>query len=691
MTLTLPSVLKLTLVACLLGTTALPMTVLPVAALAKPAQKANVKVVSAADAEANTFLSTSVASLMTADAVKARCDAALALATKEKAALESRSGPATLKADFAAFDTLNLVLGDAGNDLYLVSETNTDKSVRDAAEACLPKLSDLGTLISLSRPIYDRLSAIPQTGLDAETAFTLKKQLINYKLAGVDKDAATRARVTELQTAITTTGLKFDGNIRDDTGNIALKPEDLTGLPQDYLDAHKAGADGFVHITFAYPDIFPVLDFADKRETRKTVTTAFFNRGYPTNDAVMKELLKERYDLAQTLGYPNYAALITADKMIGSPERAAQFLDDMNAAAKPGADADTAELLAFAKTIDPSIDQLQRYDASYFQNKLRKAKYDVDAADVRQYFTLDKTRAGIFALMHDIFGADIKPWTTPVWDKSVTAWEIYDGSKLVGRFYLDLSPREGKFNHAAQFPIRTGVEGRQIPIGALVTNFPATGPMDHEDVTTFLHEFGHLIHDMYSGHTQYALQSMGALQGDFIEAPSQLLEEWTWDYDTLKGFAANPKGEPIPQTLVKRMNDGRRFGEASMWKGQLAYSAVSLNFYNRAPDFDLSTQFNDQMARYSMYPAIPGTHQYDSFGHLNGYSAIYYTYVWSKAIALDLFTRFKTDGMRNPATAVRYRKLVLEPGGSQDANVLIQNFLGRPLSLEAFKEELQKK
>ena len=184
---------------------------------------------------------------------------------------------------------------------------------------------------------------------------------------------------------------------------------------------------------------------------------------------------------------------------------------------------------------------------------------------------------------------------------------------------------------------------------------------------------------------------MGNLQWDFIEAPSQLLEEWTWDYDTLKTFASNDKGQPIPQDLVAKMNAGRRFGEPGLWKRQLGLAAVSLNYYNRKPDFDLDSMYDQQTARYSQFPPLEGVHDYASFGHLDGYSAIYYTYVWSKAIALDLFTEFDKAGIRNPEVAARYRKLVLEPGGSQDANVLIQNFLGRPLSLEAFKTELQKK
>ncbi len=471
-----------------------------------------------------------------------------------------------------------------------------------------------------------------------------------------------------------------------------MKPEELKGLPQDYIDAHKPGADGLVHITYDYPDSIPVFQFADIRETRRKVMTAYLNRGYPANGAVLKTLLQQRYDLAKLLGYPNYAALVMADKMVDTPEKAAAFLDDVNAAAKPGTDADYAEVAAFAKTIDPSIDKLQSYDVSYLENKLRKQKYDVDQAQVRQYFTRDKAQAGIFQLVHDLFGADIRPWKTDVWSKDVTAWELYDNNKLVGRFYLDLSPRAGKYNHEAQFPLRTGVEGRQIPMGALICNFPASGPMSQTDVTTFLHEFGHLIHDMYSGHTQYATQSMGYIPQDFIEAPSQLLEEWTFDYDTLKRFASNDKGEPIPEDLVKKMNAARHFGEAGQWKRQIMYAEVSLNLYNRDPStVDPDALWTEETQKYSVYPVLPDTHSWAGFGHLNGYSAVYYTYVWDKAIALDLFTKFKANGLRDTKTAMAYRHDVLDPGASEDANDLVKTFLGRPISVEAFKADLAKK
>jgi len=376
--------------------------------------------------------------------------------------------------------------------------------------------------------------------------------------------------------------------------------------------------------------------------------------------------------------------------MIGSPERAQNFLDEINGAAMQAARADTDRLLARYRQIDPKATELHPWDTGYVGNLVKKEQYDVDASVVRQYFTLAKAQKGIFTLIHDLFGGDIRPWKdAPIWAPGVTAWELWDGKALIGRFYLDLSPREGKYNHAAQFGIQAGIKGQRVPIGALICNFPASGPMEHGDVETFLHEFGHLIHSLYSGRQRFATQSMDQLQWDFIEAPSQLLEEWVWDYDTLKAFASNDKGEPIPAALVARMNAARHFGEAGGWQQQLGFSAVSLGFYSKPAGFDLASNYLDLYNRYSLVKESPETHMYAAFGHLNGYSAIYYTYAWSKGIALDLFTRFKAEGMRNPKTARAYRRAVLDPGGSKPADQLIRDFLGRDTNTQAFRDELQ--
>lgn len=640
------------------------------------------------DREADIFLATTPLNAAAPD-IRKRCRQALALAGRARKALEARRGPATIDADFAAYDTLNLVLDDGRSEMGLVAQTSPVKAVRGAADACLSKLSDAATAVGLSRPIYDRLSAIPAAGLDAATGYTLEKVLTGYRLSGVDRDPAARRKVAVLQKKITETGLLFAKNIREDKGDIALRPEELAGLPEDFLARHKPGRDGLAHLTSDNPDVAPVMEFASLRATRRKVFTASQNRGFPANEAVLKRLLAQRFELAQLLGRRDFAELAMADKMITTPQRAAELIAQVEAAAQPAALADLAAQLEVARAVDPSITQLERYDRMYMLNLLRKQRHSVDAAEVRQYFTYEKTRSGIFQLARDLFGSDIRPWNTPVWHASVSAWELHDGDRLIGRFYLDMHPREGKYNHAAEFPIRTGVAGRQVPVASLICNMPATGPLGHNDVVTFLHEFGHLLHNLYSGHNRFGQQSMSYLQWDFIEAPSQMLEEWAWDYDTLKTFATNEAGASIPADLVRRMNAGRRVGEAVNWKQQLAYSAVSLSFYNRRPDFDPATLYDEMMTRHAPYPPVAGTHPYANFSHLDGYSAIYYTYVWSKAIAVDLFTRFKAAGMRDRTVAMQYRRQVLEPGSASDANALIQNFLGRPLTLASWSEELQ--
>lgn len=638
------------------------------------------------------FLATPMLTPSSVDAVNRRCAISLELGTSLRKALETRTGPASIAQDFQAFDELNNVLMLGSSEMNVVNSTHPDKAIRDAAQTCSSKLAQVSTDVSLSRPIYDRLAAIPTTGLDRPMAYALEKTLTNYRLSGVDKDAATRTRVKALQQQITDAGLAFDRNIAEDKSEITLaSADDLAGMPQDYIDAHKPAADGLIHIGTDYPDAFPLLQFASKEAVRKKMYLTFKNRAWPANDATLHTLIAKRDALAKTLGYSSFAALDTADKMIGTPLRAKTFLDSIADAAIKGSERDDARLLAAQKKLIPGEATLQAWNTSYLTNIVQKQEYGLDAAEVRQYFTYAKTRDGIFQLVHDLFGADIRPWKDArFWAPDVEGYELYDQGKLVGRFFLDMHPRKGKYSHAETAPVRLGLASGQIPFGGLICNFPATGPMEHGDVTTFLHEFGHLLHFLYSGRQQYVAQSMLNLQWDFIEAPSQLLEEWTWNDDTLKRFATNAKGEPIPATLVARMNAARHFGEASFWRRQLGLSNVSLGYHNQAPGFELEPMWRKLYDPYGSVPTPAGVHEYASMGHLNGYGAHYYTYVWSKAIALDLFTRFKAEGMRNPQVALAYRKDVLDPGGSEDANDLIAHFLGRPMSTAAFRQMLQK-
>lgn len=253
-----------------------------------------------------------------------------------------------------------------------------------------------------------------------------------------------------------------------------------------------------------------------------------------------------------------------------------------------------------------------------------------------------------------------------------------------------MHPRDGKYTHGAMFPVRVGIDRRVIPAAALVTNFP-DGLMEHGEVETFLHEFGHLLHWIFAGQAKYATQNFSELEADVTEAPSTLLEEWVWDYDTLKTFATNGKGEIIPEALVRKMNAGRSFGKALGTMGQLSYAAIAFDFYSKPmAGKDLGEVENAARARFYPLPPVPGAHPYASFGHLTGYGAAYYTYQWSEALASDMMSRFRAAGLRDTATASDYRNMILAPGGSASMNDLARQFLGRDWSVDAYRADLKR-
>ncbi|GIX22621.1 MAG: hypothetical protein KatS3mg121_1404 [Gammaproteobacteria bacterium] len=477
--------------------------------------------------------------------------------------------------------------------------------------------------------------------------------------------------------------------------HIELESADrLEGLPQDYIDRHPPGPDGRIRITTDYPDYFPFMQYAADDAARLALYKAFMNRGWPANREVLAQILAKRHALARLLGYPSYAHLVTEDKMIRSPERAQAFINKVNTLAMARAEQDYRILLERLRRIDPGATAVGDWQKMYLEEQVKRERYGLDAQVLRPYFAYARVRDGIFRLVEDLFAVEIRPWTPgpedpPLWHPSVTAWEVVDGGRVLGRFYLDMHPREGKYKHAAHFTIQTGVAGRRLPMAALVCNFPdpEAGPayLEHREVETFLHEFGHLLHGIFAGHQRWVAQSGIATEWDFVEAPSQLLEEWIWDAESLRRFAVDDAGRPIPDALVERMNAARRFGRGLFARHQMFYAALSLNYHNRDPaQIDLDGLMIRLRAQYSPFPHVPGTHFYASFGHLVGYSALYYTYMWSLAIAQDMLSVFRDNGMLDRATALRYRKTVLEPGGSRDAEALVQDFLGRPFDFAAF-------
>ncbi len=566
-----------------------------------------------------------------------------------------------------------------------------DAEVRDAADTCSQSLSPIFSEISLSRPIYDRFSAVDLGSADADTRRAHEKLMLTFKLSGVDKDEATRERIKQLNDEIFTIGQEFDRNIREAMETMELDSEDrLAGLPQDYIDAHQPGEDGKIRITTQYPDLFPFMQYADDDAARRELLILYSNRAYPENEPVLKQLLEKRYELAQLLGFDNYAELITADKMVGSPERVEEFLEELTAYTEKGQQAEYDLLLERLREIDPEAERVEPWQRAYLMEKVTNERFEVDSKSVREYFSYNATSDGILNLVQDLFGVEFRPWDTKVWHESVTPYELWDGDQLIGRFYLDMHPREGKYQHAAAFPMRNGISGVQEPVATLVCNFPQGDElMQHSQVVTFLHEFGHLIHNLFAGHHHWDNVSGINTEWDFVEAPSQMLQEWVWDYDTISQFAKNADGEPIPRDMLDRMIAARDFGLGLGTRRQLSFAALSMGLYNRDPEgLDIKALSDEITARYTLFEPMPEEHFFASFGHLNGYSAIYYTYQWSLAIATDMFTRFEDEGLRNVETAGEYRDMVLARGGAAPAAELVTDFLGREISFKPYADRL---
>lgn len=587
-------------------------------------------------------------------------------------------------------NNLDIILDRQMNLAGLYANVHPHSEIRAAAEQCEQNLVSLISEISLSRSLYNQIANIDLAALDQEDHRFVEHMLRDYKRSGVDKDDATRARIKSLNEEINLTGQQFDKNIRDGSRQLIIDSvSDLKGLPQDYIDAHKPDAQGKIILTTAYPDYFPFMQFAENDELRKKFYVLFRQQAYPENKQVLQQLLAKRYELARLLGYKNFSEYITEDKMIKSPANAQLFIDKVSLLANPRAETEYNELLKRLQKIDPSAKKVADWQKLYIEHLVKKEKYDVNSQEVRKYFHYDNVRDGIFNLTETMFGVTIRPWNTPVWHESVNAYEVVEKGKVIGRFYLDMHPRDGKYQHAAQFSIISGLKDVQLPEAALVCNFPNT-LMEHTDVETFLHEFGHLMHDLFAGVDQRWVYFSGTkTELDFVEAPSQMLEEWVWDAKTLATFARNEKGEVIPPELVKKMVKARDFGKALWTKHQLFYAALSLGFYNQDPALlELDKKMAEIQASYSPFGYVNDTYFYASFGHLNGYSSLYYTYMWSLVIAADMHSEFLKKGLRNSDLANHYRETVLAPGGKKDAAQLVEDFLGRPYSFDAFAKDL---
>ncbi|MEO8370745.1 MAG: M3 family metallopeptidase [Candidatus Solibacter sp.] len=605
------------------------------------------------------------------------------------------TGARTIENTLRPFDAALERINAANYFGQLMQQLHPDAKFRDAATEMTRKASAAATAVSLNREVYQALTALDLSKTDAATRHYVSRQLLQFRLAGVDKDEATRTKLKQLNDRLVEQQSAFDRNIADDRKVVKVANAGmLAGLPQDYIDRHKPAADGSLQITTDYPDILPAMKFVKSDPLRRELYLAFQTRAFPQNRDMLKKMMRTRYEIASMLGYASWADYFAADKMVGSGKRIAEFIQEVDTAARALADREFAMLLAEKKRTDAKVTAVGDYEVGHLSEMLRRSKYDFDSQSVRPYFPYAKVKQGILDTAATLFGLTFKREEgVPAWDPSVETWIALDKGKPIGRFYLDMHPRAGKFSHAAMSPVLDGVKGRQLPEAVLMCNFPQPsgsdpGLMEFSDVGTFFHEFGHLMHWILGGHQEWAGVSGITMESDFVEAPSQMLEEWLRSPQVLVTFARHFKtGEVMPPELIARMNRASAFGRGSWVSQQNTYTAISYDVYKGKPeDVDLDAMTQANLKRYSHTVPTPTAHMYASFGHLGGYSSAYYTYLWDKVIAEDFFQQFDPSNLLGGAAAMKYRKTVLEPGGSQPANDLVKNFLGRPQNMQAFQK-----
>jgi thimet oligopeptidase len=596
------------------------------------------------------------------------------------------------------YDLATAALANAAAHANLASNVHPDPSVRLAAEGCEQQIDALSVEISLDRDVYDALASVPPSGEGADTRHWLERTLLEFRRAGVDRDAPIREKVRGLSEELVRIGQDFSRNIRDDVRTVELDPKELAGLPEDYVTAHPPGANGKVAITTNYPDYFPFMTYASSTKAREALWRAYRLRGYPKNEAVLAKLIEKRHALATLLGYPSWAAYATEDKMTKSEKVAGDFIEKVSKAAEHRAQEEYAQLLKFKRRISPSASRVEPWEQEYLEDQFKSERFGFDSQSLRPYFEYSRVKQGVMDITSRMFGISYQRVSDQaVWHPDVETYDVLDGNQVLGRIYLDMHPREGKYKHAAQFPLSIGQRGIRGPEGVLVCNFPKPGEtpalMQHSEVETFFHEFGHLLHHVFAGNQRWATVSGVRTEWDFVEVPSMLLQEWASDPQTLSLFARHYQtGATIPSELVQKLRDSREFGKALYTRRQMFLSALSLELHNRPPGFnptELAFQLQEKYVPFRR-ELVPGAYFHLSFGHLEGYSAIYYTYAWSVVIAKDLLTVFQQNGMLDPASARRLRAAILEPGGSKEAALLVRDFLGRDYNFKAYENWLNR-
>lgn len=611
-----------------------------------------------------------------------------------------------------SFENTMRALDDIYNDLMKVNEVvsllayvHPDDEIRNE---CLTSTAEFGKFfneISLSEDLFHAVKnysksedALQLVGANKKY---LKETVEEFERNGFALPKEKREQLKILQDKLSDLGIQFDSNISTYQDSLIVTEEEISGLPDDYKKAHRLD-DGNYKIGLDYPSYIPFMKYSVSDKARKELAKKFKNIAADKNLDILKQILIEREKVAKLLGYSTYAEYKTEDRMAKNPQNVWSFENSLKEKVHAKAERDYEELLEVKRkyTGVQSAKSIDSWEASFYDNILLKEKYELDNEKLKEYFEVGNVIDGLFQIAQHLYGVKFEEVQNPsVWDQEVKFYEVKENNKLIARFYLDLYPRENKYNHAACFGMITGkkmAEGYQIPTASLVCNFPkvtADRPalMPHNDVETFFHEFGHLMHDLLTK-AELASQAGTNVARDFVEMPSQIFENWVWDYEALSLFAKHFKtGEILPKEMFDKMKAAKNVGSGLQVEQQIFYGILDMTYHDKYdPNGKISTTdlVKDLQNKITLYKFQEDTHFEAGFGHLNGYAAGYYSYLWALVFSDDMFSVFEQTGVMNQETGLRLKKIVLERGSTIDEMDIVKEFLGREPNEEAFLKSI---
>jgi len=598
-----------------------------------------------------------------------------------------------------AFDNATSDFADTLTIPIFLAYVSSDKDIREAAYKTEAAMSQYMVDLFTREDVFDALNAYAGMGDkpgEVEQKLT-DKTLLDFKNTGLGLPEEQKKEVKKLMKELIRKQLDFSKNLLAVKDYLAVTEAELKGLPESYKQHLKKTEDGKYKVTMDYPDYLPFMSNAEDGEARRKLESIYNNRCAEENTRLMEDALELRKKIAHILGYKSHADYVLADRMAKNSETVFKFLGGICDKLKDKAG---KELDIRLKMKNNGEKVLHAWETAYYNNKLRKEKYAIDHEKIKEYFPLETVINGMFDVFGSLLGARFVPAKLPVWHKDVRAYEVKnDDGTTAAYFYFDLFPRDNKYKHAACFGIRAGRElldgTYQTPAAAIVANFPAPNAgepslLKFDDVETLFHEFGHVTHNIFT-RARYGRFSGTSVSRDFVEVPSQILENWAYVPEVLKKVSGHYKdpSKKLPDETIKKLQAAKNMDAGLFYLRQLFFGILDMTYHTSEEKLDTTAVYAKLMKEIALIPMSEGVHPQASFGHLmSGYDAGYYGYMWSKVICMDLFSRFEKEGVMNRETGRSYRELILAPGRSYDEMEQVRKFLGRESNDRAFLKSI---